>query len=432
MNTITKNNGTTDNYAGGDEIIDDAKRDAHIRRAREQFDNMKNGRFSDFNIFSPVESAVKSITENLKAAGVPLSALFDSSGFSLPEEAATIIFNDAVRDAHILRARDEFDALKNDSHPINPDNSRQIIYKSLKAAKVGLEAILGSGKDPGKMAAELDNAVRDAHIKTARYEFNNLRNSLSVSHSIESLNSHLKAAGVGLEALDHEGKKSAKEMAAELNNAVRDAHILWARKKFDDMKAGYDPLGSKAEMDYHLEAAGSDYTALESGKQTLEEMTSIVNAAARDAYIRVARKEFNALKNDGHPINPDYSRQIIDKNLKAANVGLEAIFGSGKDPGKMAAELDNAVRDAHIKTARYEFNNLRNSLSVSHSIESLNSHLKAAGVGLEALDPEGKKSAEEMARIIEAIRQVRYKDFKPQVLVPPVLLPINKGKQPGF
>ncbi len=127
---------------------------------------------------------------------------------------------------------------------------------------------------------------------------------------------------------------------------------------------------------------------------------------SKEALIQSARRWFSGL--DGQGIGPN-GFEYMTKDLKAAGVGYEALDPSGQ---KTATEIDVEIKDrmqqGHIKSARLWFKALNDGYS-EIGFKLMTDHLKAAGVGYEALDPSGKKTSTELAAIIGTTKARRAK-----------------------
>ena len=242
-------------------------------------------------------------------------------------------------------------------------------------------------------------------IKQARKEFSNLEQMGSVADSVViNIENDLKRAEVGYEALDPEGKKSADDMRQEVEAKVKTANIDAAREGFSKL----EQMGSVADtavgnIETNLKRAEVGYDALDpEGKKSADDMRQEVEAKVKTANIDAAREGFSKLERMGSVA--DTAVGNIETNLKRAEVGYEALDPEGKKSADdMRQEVKAKVKTANIEAAREGFAKLERMGCVANTaVSNIEKNLKRAEVGYEALDPEGKKSADEMRREVRA------------------------------
>ena len=149
----------------------------------------------------------------------------------------------------------------------------------------------------------------------------------------------------------------------------------------------------------NLKEAGVGFEELDpTGKKSAADIKVDFDKAVRNSQINFARYLYTELS---EPENTDMSAVILIKNnLKYAGVGYEALDPTGiKSAKQIKVEFDGVVKAVYINRARYWRKRLTKPGSTDASADIyMQNNLKYAGVGFEALDPTGRKSAKGVAR----------------------------------
>ncbi|MDD3030201.1 MAG: hypothetical protein PHS57_07990 [Alphaproteobacteria bacterium] len=184
------------------------------------------------------------------------------------------------------------------------------------------------------------------------------------------------------------------------------------QKDFKDIKSVTNMIGSA------LEDAGVGYAALDpNGMKTDNEMKAEVEKRVSLVYITKARKCFEVLGflEDGEDVI--ITMKLIRSALEDAGVGYAALDPNGmKTDDEMKAEVKKRASLGYIIKARIFFETLdRDMFDRKKTITNMaliGSFLETAGVGYEALDPTGKKTADEMKAEINERASI-FKPAKP-------------------
>ncbi|MEQ1789858.1 MAG: hypothetical protein ABL857_05380, partial [Rickettsiales bacterium] len=129
--------------------------------------------------------------------------------------------------------------------------------------------------------------------------------------SVVRIEDNLKAAGVGFEALDKEGKKSANDMRKEV-------HIRAAKNYFEDLKSGN---GSVEIIKDHLKEAGVGFEALDKeGKKSTVQINGELEKYTKNSYLKNAQETLKTLGSDPNPDHRSASAALAEDFLRKAGV----------------------------------------------------------------------------------------------------------------
>jgi len=243
----------------------------------------------------------------------------------------------------------------------------------------------------------------EKHIARARELFAELGDGDRTKATRRSMAYFLQEAGAGYDALDPTGQKSADEMYAEVERKTYDGNIAGARACFADLGVDRSRFGNTFPTLYtlrnNLAEVGASYDVLDpEGKTSAEEMEAEVNERVFWGYIDEARDAFDDIATSITPYN---TISYMEDILNHAGVGYEALDPAWKKSAEeMKAEVEKRNLKGYIVEARYRFDGLREFGDPRRTLHVIKDRLKSAGVGIAALDPEGKKTAKEMAIIL--------------------------------
>lgn len=169
-----------------------------------------------------------------------------------------------------------------------------------------------------------------------------------------------------------------------------------ARNSFNKLKNAYGAGTYYArDIDDELRKAHATYKDLyTTGNHTDAEVKADIDGLVQTGLIRGARIYFDELRTTGIP---DIKADDIRNYLSRANVGYDVLDASGKrTDDEMRAEVWARVKARQLEMAREHFAELRKSGIPDTKVDLIESDLRDAGAGYDALDPTGRKSAAEM------------------------------------
>lgn len=192
---------------------------------------------------------------------------------------------------------------------------------------------------------------------------------LDVKDAVYILESYLKKEGLDFDALDPTGESSVEEMRARVDKHSKRLHLIKARdildalEKDDGERTYIETNKILLELISNLDASGADYSALDpTGNSTKEEMGKRVDDAAKRREIMMARRQFKNIQSrvdmrdrllfdTAHPIRD--MEQSIRRKLATAGVGFEALDETGeKTAEEMEAELKVVCQSALVDEAK--------------------------------------------------------------------------------
>lgn len=195
---------------------------------------------------------------------------------------------------------------------------------------------------------------------------------------------------------------SAKVDCDDVKYKCDDVWLGIARNSFNKLRTACAaaPYYAK-DIDDELRKAHATYKDLSLvGNKTDAEMKAEIDGLVQTGLIRGARQYFDDLRTTSIPdIKAEDIRTCINKANPgwSTTIGYEVLDTSGKrTDADMRAEVERRVKARYLEMARESFAELRKSGIPDIKVDSIESELKAAGVGYEALDPSGSKTAEEM------------------------------------
>lgn len=220
---------------------------------------------------------------------------------------------------------------------------------------------------------ELETRLQPKAYKNREHEsWVKLRRSLA----FRLIPSHLKEADATYADLDPTGQRDGKEMEQVIRDARYNHYVAEARESFARLQHGskasainLKPEFFLRQIEDNLQQAGADYSALDpEGRITAREMKyQVLPQTVKNAHLSLAREKFATL----------------DKGIELISALAAGMVGGKQTPEKLAGE----IRD----------------------------HVKKAGAGLSALDPEGRKNDKEMARQLdEMVAKHQYRTEDPQ------------------
>lgn len=169
-----------------------------------------------------------------------------------------------------------------------------------------------------------------------------------------------------------------------------------ARNSFNKLRNAYGAGTYYAkDIDDELRKAHASYKDLDpKGEKTDDEVRAEIKALVKEGLIRGARQTFFELRTTSIP---DIKADDIRSYLSRADLGYDVLDASGKSTdSEMRAEVRRMVKQRQLEMAREHFAELRHSGIPDTKVSLMESDLRDAGVGYEALDPTGKRTAEEM------------------------------------
>lgn len=187
---------------------------------------------------------------------------------------------------------------------------------------------------------------------------------------VSLLRKSLTEEKINASALDPSGRKSAAEMEDEIAKVAEDRYLIEARRYFNALRQG------RAVM-IHGDPAGTWVT---------DDPERIIPATRR--FLTLAHKDASALDPTGRKSADEMEKEIRD----------------GLEPQKNLAESD---KQKYIADARSAFDGLHYGIiNPDDDLRRIRGDLKKAGADASALDPEHKRSAEQMeAALQNAYRQ---------------------------
>ncbi len=201
------------------------------------------------------------------------------------------------KEEHIQEAREFFEDLKNGTalKAKRTDTSVWFIEENLKKAGVGIEALYPEGeKSKKEIKSELKEAVKNGFIREARQQFERLKqpgegSATLISRAIER---NLLYAGVGVKALDPEGKKPSKEIKKEISEYIKAGLIEESKEFIGDIKKDknaedYFGVSAEAKITRHrIEDAEKHASSKEQKKDFAEvrEILKDIENMARDMH----------------------------------------------------------------------------------------------------------------------------------------------------
>ncbi len=333
-----------------------------------------------------------------------------------------------------------------------------MIEDKLAHFEIGYETLDPAGvKSADQIRAEIQAALQRSYIAHARHYYGMQMQPGCVHDYSQSISDYLSSASLGYEMLDPSGAKTGDQLQAEIQLTVRTIYIGHARNYYLRLKDAANggeyargvigkfhsdkkKVNAASRPDWaawmvsnitkNLEYAGAGYQALDpNGNKSASDIRNEIDVLAKQCYVAAARLLFKFLchqnidpkqvglrqddilgieDHDYHLMSalilkvPEY----LERFLSEAGVGLEALDPSGeKNAPQLQAEIDAAWKHVNIALARQEYSAYmayEGRTQYLSCIEKVRQYLHAAGVDAAALDPEGKKTVQDIDNEFDA------------------------------
>jgi hypothetical protein len=333
-------------------------------------------------------------------------------------------------DNPIDEARKAFDSLKNTT-----DSSFWVDWSlnRMRAAlaKAGADAAAldpEMKKTAAEMEAEITAAEKEACLRGGRKKFSEFIESGqggeadSFKRALEDMAESMRRAGLGLEALDESGQRSAQEVSDCLDAAIRRRALIEARKNYQEWIttriAGWGDMTEWHEKKIAdaLALAGEDYAALDPAATEADIRRRIAEASCRLRLLH-ARERFHTLEtttSTAYSSDPKSLSRQIRQHVAAAGADLAALDETGKSSvADIEARIGKAERRLLVMGAREAWNGMKGDDdspygSADINLKRLRNLLEAAGADASALDASGRRSAAEMEAEITVVAGKMY------------------------
>ena len=284
------------------------------------------------------------------------------------------------------------------------------IPKELAKAGVGFEALDPTGKrSASEMETAFNTAYRSNGLRQAREDLSDLGSSAGVSLVERSMERHGFTAA---ELLNHDGVNLSPEAAkAALDGKFRDVHLKEVREYASELPSINTERLVKLLMEKHGFTA-VDVLNKDGVNLTPEAAQATLDGKFREANLRETR-EYASNLNSGNTVS--LVKLLMEQGgFTAADVLNHD--GVNLSPEAAQATLDGKFRDAHLKEARGYAEDMKKARK--SDLQQLNADLAGYALGKAGIDADtnddGKFSKREIKDAIKGLPKFEVKDEGPQ------------------